>query len=208
MKRAAFGCQMADIAPERLVFLDECGMALNLFRLYGWVMGGGRCVEEVPLTRGTHLSLLGAFSLPNSGCPNSGCPNSGCPSSGCPNGLRVLWHKSGAWNRASFEAFLQDGLLPLLPPGSVLVLDNARFHHGPSITALVEAAGCSLLYLPPYSPDLNPIELVWSWIKNLVRTLAPRDDEQRLQSIALAHSLLPPTAAANWFKHCGILLPD
>ena len=122
---------------------------MNLHRLYGWTIGGGRCVEEVPLTRGAHLSLLGAFSL----------PSSGCPSSGYSNGLRVLWHKSGAWNRASFEAFLQDGLLPLLPPGSVLVLDNARFHHGPHITALVEAAGCSLLYLPTDSPDLNPIEL-------------------------------------------------
>ena len=116
----------------------------------------------MPLTRGTHLSLLGAFSLPSSGCSNSGCSSSGCPSSGCPNGLRVLWHKSGAWNRASFEAFLQDGLLPLLPPGSVLVLDNARFHHGTHITALVEAAGCSLLYLPPYSPDFNPIEMLWT----------------------------------------------
>jgi len=81
--------------------------------------------------------------------------------------------------------------LPLLPPGSVLVLDNARFHHGARITDLVEAAGCSLLYLPPYSPDLNPIELVWSWIKTRVRTWAPRDDHHRLQSIALAHSLLP-----------------
>ena len=121
VKRAAFRCQIADIAPEKLVFLDECGLGLNLYRLYGWVMGGGRCVEEVPLTRGTHLSLLGAFSLPGprcpgSRCPGSGCPGSRCPSSGCPNGLRVLWHKSGAWNRASFEAFLQDGPLPLLEP--------------------------------------------------------------------------------------------
>ena len=193
MKRAAYRVQVAEVAPDKLVFLDECSVGLNLFRLYGWVMGGGRCTEDVPFTRGTHLSLLGAFSLPGSGSAN---------------GLRVLWHKSGAWNRASFEAFLQDGLLPLLEPGSVLVLDNARFHHGPSITALVEAAGCSLLYLPPDSPDLNPIELVWSWIKNLIRTLAPRDEEQRLQSVALGHSLLPPTAAPKWFKHCGIPLPD
>ena len=155
MKRAAFGLEMASIAPERLVFLDECGFGLSLYRLYGWVMGGGRCWEDVPLTKGTNLSLLGAFSL---------------PSCRCANGLQLLWHKTGAWNRACFEAFLQDGLLPLLPPGSVLVLDNARFHHGARITDLVEAAGCSLLYLPPYSPDLNPIELVWSWIKGRVRT--------------------------------------
>ena len=205
MKRAAYRVQVAEVAPDKLVFLDECSVGLNLFRLYGWVMGGGRCMEDVPFNRGTHLSLLGAFSLPDS---DSGSGSANGSDSGSANGLRVLWHKSGAWNRASFEAFLQDGLLPLLEPGSVLVLDNARFHHGPSITALVEAAGCSLLYLPPYSPDFNPIELVWSWIKGFIRTLAPRDDEQRLQSVALAHSLLPPLAAANWFKHCGILLPD
>ena len=78
MKRAAFRCQITAIAPEKLVFLDECSLGLNLFRLYGWVIGGGRCKEEVPLTRGTHLSLLGAFSL---------------ASPQCPNGLRVLWHK-------------------------------------------------------------------------------------------------------------------
>lgn len=115
MKRAAFRVEVAGIAPKRLVFLDECGFGLSLYRLYGWVMGGGRCLEEVPLVEGTNLSLLGAFSL---------------PSCGCANGLRVLWHKTGAWNRACFEAFLQDGLLPVLQPGSVLVLNNARFHHG------------------------------------------------------------------------------
>jgi transposase len=113
----------------------------------------------------------------------------------------VLWQKKGAWNRACFEAFLQDGLLPLLEPGSVVVLDNARIHHGGEILALVERAGCSLLYLPPYSPDYNPIELVWSWIKHLVRALAPRDDKQREEDIHFAAQQLP-NHAPNWFKHC------
>jgi hypothetical protein len=132
VKRATFRLQLAQIAPHKLVFLDECGFGSSLYRLYGWVMGGGRCWEEVPWTKGHNLSLLGAFSL---------------PSCGCANGLLLLWHKTGAWNRACFEAFLQDGLLPLLAPGSVLVLENARFHHGPRITDLVEAAGCSLALL-------------------------------------------------------------
>ncbi len=193
MKRAAFVAQIAGITPEKLVFLDECGFGLALHRLYGWVMGGGRCFEEVPFTKGVNRSVLGAFSLPTATCPN---------------GMRALWHKKGAWNRDSFEAFLSDGLLPVLERGSVIVLDNARFHHGGGIHALVEKAGCSLLYLPPYSPDLNPIELVWSYIKNLVRSWAPRDDEARERDIQRAATLLPLQAATNWFKHCGIYYPD
>lgn len=189
MKRAAFVAQMRAIAPDKLVFLDECGFGLALLRLYGWVMGGGRCFEEVPFTKGQNRSVLGAFSLPTPPCPN---------------GIRALWQKLGAWNRASFEAFLQEGLLPFLEPGSVLVLDNARFHHGGEIEALVKQAGCSLLYLPPYSPDFNPIELAWSYIKNLVRSWAPPDDDAREQHIQRAAALVTPQAATNWFKHCGI----
>lgn len=186
MKRAAFRVQVASIPLEQLVFIDECGFGLNLSRLYGWIMGGGRCFEEMPFTKGVNRSVMGAFSLPTATCPN---------------GMRALWQKLGAWNRASFEAFLQDGLLPLLEPGSVLVLDNARFHHGGAIQALVEQAGCSLLYLPPYSPDFNPIELAWSWIKHLVCSLAPRDDNQREKDIHFASHQLPNHAPA-WFKHC------
>lgn len=190
MKRAAFVAQIADIAPHKLVFLDECGFGLALHRVYGWVLGGGRCLEEVPLNTGQNRSVLGAYSLPTRQCPN---------------GMRALWQKLGAWNRATFEAFLCDGLLPVLEPGSVIVLDNARFHHGGGIQALVEQAGCSLLYLPPYSPDLNPIELAWSWIKNWVRSMAPRDDPDRERDIHRAGTLLPPQAAANWFRKCQIL---
>ena len=67
MKRAAFRVQIADVALEKLVFLDECGFGLNLGRLYGWIMGGGRCLEEVPFDKGINRSVLGAFSLPPSG---------------------------------------------------------------------------------------------------------------------------------------------
>ena len=193
MKRAAFAAQIATIAPNKLVFLDECGFGLNLHRLYGWVVGGGRCFEEVPFTRGQNRSVLGAFSLPTPDCAN---------------GMRALWQKTEAWNRDTFEAFLCDGLLPVLERGSVIVLDNARFHHGGQIQALVEKAGCSLLYLPPYSPDLNPIELAWSYLKNLVRSWAPRDDDARQRDIQCAQTLLPPQAATNWFRKCGIPLPD
>jgi len=193
VKRAAFRVTIAGVPLEKLVFLDECGFGLNLHRLYGWTIGGGRYVEAVPFERGLNRSVLGAFSLPTPDCPT---------------GMRVLWQKLGAWTRATFEAFLQDGLLPVLMPGSVLVLDNASIHRGGAIRELVEAAGCSLLYLPPYSPDLNPIEPAWSWIKHRVRTEAPRDDGHRQSAIQEAARQLPPSAAAAWLRHCGLRPSD
>ena len=193
MKRRLFREQVAHEVVGKLVFLDECGFCLNLHRLYGWTIGGGRCVEAVPFERGRNRSVVGAFSLPTAHCPN---------------GMRALWQKLGPWTRATFEAFLQDGLLPVLERGSVLVLDNASIHRGGAIRELVEQAGCSLLYLPPYSPDLNPIEMAWSWIKHRVRTLAPRDDEKRQNDIQDAAKQLPPSAATPWFKHCGLTQSD
>ena len=192
MKRAAFRVAVSGVPLEKLVFLDECGFSLNLMRLYGWTVGGGRCCEPVPFNRGQNRSVVGAFSLPTSASASPAC-----------NGMWALWHKAGAMKREDFEFFLREHLLPVLEPGSVLVLDNARIHHGGQIEALVEQAGCSLLYLPPYSPDFSPIELAWSWIKNHVRTRAPREDAARQQAIQDAAHALPAQAAPAWFKHCA-----
>ncbi len=168
------------------MFLDECVLALNLYSFYGWGVGGGRLEEAVPFNEGQNLSLVGAYSLPS---PEN------------PTGLWALWQKKGAWTGVLFELFLQGAGLPFLPEGSVLVLDNARIHHGATLKEIVEEAGHSLLYLPAYSPDFNPIKLVWSWLKTKVRALAPRTEEQRLKDMRLAQTLLPPHAAKNWFSN-------
>lgn len=174
---------------EKLVYLDECSFLLNLHQLYGWASAGVRCVEEVPFVRGKNLSVVGAFSLPS---PHN------------ESGLWALWHVEGAWKAWSFELFLKEMVLPRLAAGSVLVLDNARIHKGQELRATVEAAGCSLLYLPPYSPDFNPIELLWSWLKNAVRAVAPRTDWQRIRAIRDTEKQLTPQNAAAWFHHCGL----
>lgn len=192
-KRAAFREQLVGIAPDTLVFLDECGLALNLHRLYGWAFGGERCVAQAPKNQGQNRSVLGAFGLPTPTCAT---------------GLHALWHVLGSVTSFLFECFIEHELLPRLEPGHVLVLDNARIHHGTRLQEIVQKAGCSLLYLPPYSPDFNPIELVWSWIKNQVRKDAPRTDEHRKQSLWNAAQALPPHAATGWFKKAGILLSD
>jgi transposase len=175
---------MQQIAPERLVFLDESGFSLCLYRHYGWSPCNQRCVAAVPFVRGTNLSVLGAYSL---------------------SGMQAITSKAGAFKRDDFEQFLQESLLPVLPPGSVLVLDNARIHHGGQVAALVEQAGCSLLYLPPYSPDFSPIELAWGWVKHKVRAVGPRDEATRQQAVHDAVNALPPEFASAWFRKCGYL---
>jgi len=194
VKRAAFRAQIKEmiqeVAVEKLVFLDECGFALNLHRFYGWAPKSERCFERVPFNKGKNRSVLGAYGWPG---PQN------------PTGLWALSQRLGAWNGESFEQFVQQELLPQLPKGSVLVMDNARIHHRQTLHEIVAAAGCRILYLPPYSPDFNPIELLWSWLKDHVRLLAPRTDQHRQQAIQDAAQLIPHHAAKGWFKLCGIL---
>jgi transposase len=163
--------------------LDESGFHLALYFAYGWSAKGERLFEEVPFQRGKNFSVLGAFSL---------------------SGMVATYQKEGSIKRVDVEAFLEFDLLPKLPPGSVLVLDNARAHHGGRLAEIVVRAGCSLLYLPPYSPDFNPIELAWGWIKTRVRRLAPRDVRRRLEAIQQAIESLPTEFARPWFRKANV----
>jgi transposase len=158
-------------------------VALHL--LYGWGPTKERLVEAVPAQRGVNLSVLGAFDG---------------------EGMVAVTSKQGAMKRVDVETFLQEELLPRLLPGSVLVLDNARIHHGGDIEKIVSEAGCSLLYLPPYSPDFSPIELAWGWIKRFVRRLCPRDEASRAAAIQKAVACLPAEFAPGWFRKCGYSL--
>jgi transposase len=158
--------------------------------LYGWAPKGERCFETVPFNKGKNRSVLGAYSWPGEDNPT---------------GLWALWQRLGAWKGDTFEQFVEEALLPRLPRDSVLIMDNARIHHRFSLHEKVEAAGCHIIYLPPYSPDFNPIELMWSWLKDQVRLLAPRTDEQRQHDIQQVASLVPSQAAQGWFQLCGML---
>ena len=150
---------------------------------YGWSLQGERLVEVVPFQRGKNFSVLGALDL---------------------QGMVATFQKEGSIKRDDLETFLEEDLLPKLEPGAVLVLDNAQTHHGGKIAEIVEAAGCSLLYLPPYSPDFNPIELAWAWIKRVVRRIAPREAVTRLAAIQSAITSLPSEFGESWFRKTGL----
>lgn len=91
----------------------------------------------------------------------------------CQKQLKAPFTIEGACNRVVFETWLETCLLPVLEPGQVVIIDNATFHQGGRIAQLIEAAGCRLLYLPPYSPDLNRIEKCWAWLKSRIRKCLP-----------------------------------
>ena len=163
------------------MYLDESGFSLCLYRLYGWGRKGQPLVEAVPERRGKNLSVLGALDA---------------------EGIVAFTHREGAMTREDVERFFEQDLLPQLLPGAVLVLDNASIHKGGQIEALAETASCRVLYLPPYSPDFNPIELVWAFVKGLVRAERPRDEPARRSAVEQALSLVTPALASACFRHC------
>ena len=143
----------------------------------------------MPARRGKNknLSVLGAFDS---------------------EGMVATTSKLGAMTRADFEQFLRGDLLPCLLPGSILVLDNASIHKSGRIESLVSKAGYRVLYLPPYSPGLNPIELAWAFVKHLVRKYGPREEVTRQQAVAAAIAAIPDSLAPACFRHCHHLQPN
>lgn len=166
------------------MFLDEMGVSLCLSVLYGWGKRGSLLTESVPTKRGNNLSVLGAFGQ---------------------SGMISLATKLGAIKRTDLEGFLRDELLSRLTPGSVLVLDNATIHKGGEIAPLVARAGCRLLYLPPYSPDFNPIELAWGFMKRCLRLLSPRDDAAREVGVREARVAIHASFGSACFRHYNYL---
>lgn len=144
---------MKDIPLHQRVYLDESGIDKYLYRNYGRGLRGKKIFGEISGMRFARESFIAALSEGQLISPM-------CFQGTCNTGL--------------FNAWLQQVLIPCLKPGQVLILDNASFHRSEESKTLVEAAGCRLLFLPPYSPDLNPIEKCWANIKVKVRELLPK----------------------------------
>jgi len=164
-----------------LVFVDEMGTNISLSPLYGWAKKGQRAHCSVPRNRGKNTTLLSSMSVEGMG-----------PS------LAV----EGATNSKVFETYVERVLAPTLRKGQV-VMDNLSAHKGERVKELIEQRGCELLYLPPYSPDFNPIEEAFSKIKGLIRKAEARSRETLLEAIGTAISALSAKDARGFFEHCG-----
>ena len=168
---------------DKLVFLDESGVNTDLSRRYGRAIGGERSVDKVPLNTPVSTTILSSIRL---------------------SGETSYTIYSGGTTREKFLDYLKNTLIPTLHEGDIVVMDNMRTHHVKEVQTLLQKAGMKLLYLPAYSPDLNPIENMWSKIKAILRKLKIRLSLLLPQGIAHAFSLIRPSDCAGWFSAAGI----
>jgi transposase len=150
-KRSQFLEEIASIDPSKIVYSDETGIDDNEVSTTGWAPQGKRCYAQKKAERKTRYNITAAL---------------------CMNKLLAPFIFEGYSNSAVYETYIEQVLIPVLKPGMVFVIDNARFHKSKKVIELIEAVGCRVLFLPPYSPDLNPIEHFWFSIKNTIRTAA------------------------------------
>jgi transposase len=173
--------------PLSLVFVDEMGTNASLSPVYGWSKKGERAHCSVPRNRGKNTTLLATMTIEGMG-----------PS------LAV----EGATNAKVFETYVERVLGPtprrtLRRVGQVVVMDNLSAHKAQRVRELIEGRGCELLYLPSYSPDLNPIEEAFGKIKGLIRKVEARSREALLEAIGTAISAITDQDARGFFEHCG-----
>ena len=166
----------------RLVFVDETSTNLTYCRRYGRAPAGRRLDQAVPLRSGPNVTLIAALT---------------------PDGLGALLSVDGAVNGAVFTAYLDQVLGPTLRPGDVVVLDNLSVHKVAGLDEVMQRYGTRLLYLPPYSPDFNPIELAFSKLKSWLRTAQARTRDRLEDAMRTAAEWITATDAKNWFDHCG-----
>ena len=139
--------------------------------------------------------------------PRNHGPNVSCLAALTPTGICAPLVIEGAIDGQVFVPWLQQWLLPQLAKGTTIVLDNLSVHHNPAVRAAIEAAGCQVRYLPVYSPDFNPIELVFAKLKPYLRGVAARSLEPLRHAIGEGLTTITPTDVAGYYRHCGFALP-
>lgn len=170
------------IAASRLVFVDETGTHVAMTRETAWSLCGTRAVGVVPRQRGTTLTVVGAIAL---------------------DGVRAMMAYEGGTNREAFLQFVRESLVPSLRPGDVVVWDNLGAHRAAGVRDAVHAAGASVVWLPPYHPELNPIELAWTKLKRLLRKAEARTYQELAVVLKQATTLITPNDTEGWLRHCG-----
>ena len=171
-----------ELCAKRLVFVDEMGSNTSLHELYAYAPRGERAYCSVARNRGKNTTLLSSMSL-------------------CGMGPSMV--VEGGANGAAFEGYLREMLVPVLGEGDVVVMDNLSVHKSERVREIIEEAGAEVLYLPPYSPDFNPIEEAFSKLKNLLRKAGARVREALVEAIGEALSEVTGEDARAFFEHCG-----
>ena len=184
-RRAAWRLSQLGLDPRRLVFIDETWAKTNMTRLRGRAPVGERLVAAVPHGHWKTTTLIAALDH---------------------RGMRCSATADGAVNRDLFEAFVAQVLVPTLAPGDVVVMDNLSSHKGEGVRGMIESAGAAVLFLPPYSPDLNPIELAFSKVKQLMRSAGHRTTAALWSDVQRMLDAVTSSDAAGFLRHCGYTL--
>lgn len=170
------------IDPRKLVFVDEMGTNTSLSPRYAYSPKGRRAYAQVPCNRGANTTLLASISL---------------------EGMGPCLAVEGATTTTVFEAYVEKVLAPSLRRGQIVVLDNLGAHKSDRARKLLEERGCQLLFLPPYSPDFNPIEEAFSKIKGALRKAQARTREALIEALGIAISAVTARDAQGFFEHGG-----
>jgi transposase len=185
-QRRAWRTRTRGIDPGRFVWVDETGSHLAMTRPHSRAPRGQRAVSTVPRKRGANRTLITALTLEGPG-----------------PGLLL----DQAIDRATFDGYIVHLLAPTLQPEQIVVVDNLQAHDSDRAREAIEARGAELWYLPPYSPDLTPIEEAFSKVKTCLRSAEPRTLEDHSAAIWAALRTITPQDAAGWFAHAGYLRP-
>jgi len=167
---------------RQYIFLDECGVTTDLLRRYGRSLRGTRLRDHTPCSHWQTHTVIAALRLDGLGAP------------------AVF---DGPIDSPSFLAYVEQVLVPTLRRGDVVVLDNLAVHKQPEVRVAIEQVGAHLRFLPPYSPDFNPIELAFAKLKSFLRAARPRTFDHVSALVAMALELFTPTECHNYVRHCG-----
>jgi transposase len=181
-KRARFRKKVAPLDVTRFKFLDESGVNLSFTRLYGRAAPDQRVVDNTPQPSGPQTTTLAVIGL---------------------TGITAPLVLKGAVNGNIFQGYIEQCVVPTLQPGDVLFMDNLSAHKVAGIESLIQVCGAHLIYLPPYSPDFNPIELAWSKIKTILRRLKARTFPDLIDALQQALLAITPQDVRGYFAHCG-----
>ena len=172
----------ARLDPRKLVFVDETGANTKMVRAYGRAPRGHRLIGKQPFGHWKTTTFTAGLRF---------------------DGLTAPWVLDGPMNREAFLVYLDKVLCPTLQEGDLVVMDNLSAHKGEAVAKLIEAKGAKLLFLPPYSPDLNPIELAFAKLKTFLRKAAERTVDTLWERIGLILEDFTPHECANYFRHDG-----
>ena len=180
-RRAWFAGQL-DLDPDTLVFIDETGTSTKMARLYGRVKRGRRCRAPIPHGHWKTTTFVGALRI---------------------SGMTAPMVLDGAMHGAAFLAYVEQVLVPTLRPGDVVIMDNLPAHKPVAVREAIERAGASLRFLPPYSPDFNPIENAFAKLKAILKKVAARTIDDLWNAIATAIDTFTQSECVNYFKAAG-----